>query len=702
MPSVKQHFITRRKFVKCSTAATAGAAFATGIKLISPAIIKAQERSGGWHESIYRLLHLDAHFGGFKEIYRDFDAEAAARIIDEACFQMVSFMAQDGPSYYPTKIGRMHPGLDRDFVGEFTRALQKRGILAIVYFGLGQGCYNSPHVDEVVIPQYKEILEMYDVDGFFPDGVLQPHLMQTCRCKYCRELFARDVGGEIPKDDSDPMAFAYRKWSNRRMEAFMEKVYHALSAIKPEIAILNNHLWVTRYPVTPPPYVKHICWDTPVPDQGLYSWNFSFEARYLSTLQDVLPNITWSCMNTRGHNWMEYSLREPEAFFSECAILLAAGGRTYLSDIPYPHGNPDPAVMEIFSAVNKRTIELEPFLKGCKPVKDVAVLHAEDSVWSKTPMIPHATWTPSKAYHSVCGTHKALIEGHVQMSIFNNRIFQETLNEYRALILPDQCILSESECDEIRNFVRNGGALIATGETATRDTENNLLKNFPIADVLGVDYLGSSDTANSYLRVNSKNTQYGIPAMDVQVMGKYVRIKTTTAQVLLELVPPYEGIKTGTPPPALTSEGPGLTINSYGKGKVVYCASPLFTAYYTKNTPVLRKLALWMLDQIYPNESRPIILENTPINVEIFYNRRNNERFIHLVNYSGDKREVGTSQVQDFTTVHGIRIRVKLSVKPKRVTAVPGGDTIPFTYRSGWASFDAKPLNIHAVYRIEI
>ena len=77
MPSEKQPFISRRKFVKCSTAATAGAAFAAGIRLISPAIIEAQERSDGWHESIYRLLHLDAHFGGFKEIYRDFDAEAA-------------------------------------------------------------------------------------------------------------------------------------------------------------------------------------------------------------------------------------------------------------------------------------------------------------------------------------------------------------------------------------------------------------------------------------------------------------------------------------------------------------------------------------------------------------------------------------------------------------------------------------------------
>ena len=154
--------------------------------------------------------------------------------------------------------------------------------------------------------------------------------------------------------------------------------------------------------------------------------------------------------------------------------------------------------------------------------------------------------------------------------------------------------------------------------------------------------------------------------------------------------------------PAEFPEGPGVTINSYGKGKAIYCAPQLFNAYYRVDTPVMRKLALWMLDQVYPGDKRTIVLEKTPINVEVFYNQRGKERFIHLINYSGDKREVGSPQAQDFTTVYGIRVRIRLIGKPAGITTVPGGEKVAYDYRNGWVSFDAKPLNIHEVYRIEL
>ncbi|MFC1693683.1 hypothetical protein ACFL1R_09280 [Candidatus Latescibacterota bacterium] len=105
---------------------------------------------------------------------------------------------------------------------------------------------------------------------------------------------------------------------------------------------------------------------------------------------------------------------------------------------------------------------------------------------------------------------------------------------------------------------------------------------------------------------------------------------------------------------------------------------------------------------MYPDDSRTIVLENTPSNVEMFYNRRGRERFIHLVNYSGDKREVGTPKVQDFPVIHDIHIRIRLDEKPVRITAVPGGVNIQVTYRNGWVMFRAEPLEIHSVYRIEV
>ena len=686
-----------------------------------------------WFDDAYRLIHWDAHFGQFRQIYADFDAEAAAQMLGDAGFQMISCFSKcwAGYSYYPTRLGVQHPGLERDFCGEFTRALKKRGIKCIMYFMLQMErrcqqdhpewirnadpsivevseesigtpstmCINTPYLEQVAIPQLKEILGRYDVDGFFMDIFVHQFLSDICYCRFCRGAFQEEIGGDIPVDDRDPSAFAWRKLRNRSMEERMALVQHALEQAKPDISNIYNWSHMVRYPVKPPPYVRHISWDTPIPGVGLFSWNFSVEARYLSSLS----NVTWSCMSVRGNGWGEYSLREPEAFLSESAILLGACGRTYLSDVPYPHGNPDPAVYAVYGSVNERTRELEPYLKGCRPVRDTAVLHSADSVWSKKPLQPTNTWEATPAYHSVCGAHKALIEGHVQMAILNSEDFVETLDEYGAVILPDQVILSDRECQVIRRYVDGGGVLIATCETGTRDASNQPLGDFSIADVLGVEYLGTSDTSpNCYLRMQSEDTRFGIPAMDIQVSGSYAQIRATTAKTLLELVPPYEGIGEGTPPPALETEGPGVTVNSCGRGKAIYCAPSLFAAYYGVDTPVIRKLGLWLLDLVYPDGSRSVSFENAPINVETFYNERGHERFVHLVNFSGDKRERSTPQVQDFTTAHGIRVHVRLDVEPVGITSVPGGRDIPFTFGDGHATFEAQPLAIHNVYRIEL
>ena len=717
---------SRRDFLKEASAIGAAGVFASGIVPIDS---EAYERSGastGWFDGMYRLCHIDTHFGAFKDIYRDFDAEKAAQMFSDSGVEMLSYFAKGwaGYSYYPTELGTPHPGLDRDFTGELTRALKKRGIRTIIYFMLGMErrhqqnnpdwirntaldesapdivganmmCFRSPYVDKIGIPQMKEIIERYDPDGFFIDIIIQQFMHSVCRCKYCREAFANDVGGEIPASDDDPKAFEYRLWANAYLESFIKKLHAEVESVKADCTIINNYTWMMRYPVTPPPYVKHITWDTPVPEVGNFAWNFSVEARYLTSLED----ITWSCMNTRGNTWGEYSLREPEAFLSECATVLAAGGATYLSDIPYPHGNPDPAVMKVFGDVNKRTKALEPYLKGCRQIKEAAILHSANSVWAKAPLVPTPTWTPGPAYHALSGAHKAFVEGHVQFQIINSETLASSLSKYKVLILPDQTILSNDEVAAVRTFVRDGGSVIATGETAIRDSSNNALGNTALADVFGIQYIESSGTANCYLRMETEDSLRGIPAMDIQCVGAYAKIRTTSARTLLELVPPYEGIATGTPPPALGTEGPGVTINTFGRGKALYCAPRLFDAFYKKSTPVLQKLAMWMLEHVFPEDKRSVVID-APGNIEFFYSERKSERFIHLINYAGDKRETGVPQTRDFITAHGITVKVKLAYEPRHVLAVPDKSPVDFSFTDGWLEFTARPLKIHDVYMI--
>ena len=156
-----------------------------------------------WADGLTRHCHIDSHFGDFNEVYTHFDAQATADTIAEAGFQTATFFAKcwAGYSYYPTTIGSEHPGLACDFTGGLAGALQQRGVRRLVYFNLGQErrlhrqhpewivnrdpaglvpeietlgdvasmCQRSAYLDESGIPQMLEIVERFDVDGFFVD-----------------------------------------------------------------------------------------------------------------------------------------------------------------------------------------------------------------------------------------------------------------------------------------------------------------------------------------------------------------------------------------------------------------------------------------------------------------------------------------------------------------------------------------------------
>jgi hypothetical protein len=186
--------------------------------------------------------------------------------------------------------------------------------------------------------------------------------------------------------------------------------------------------------------------------------------------------------------------------------------------------------------------------------------------------------------------------------------------------------------------------------------------------------------------------------MDVLVNGPYCRVEATSAKVLLQVVAPA-GSKQA---PAEKPDGPGVTWNRFGKGSAIYCALPLFGAYEQDGTDVLRRLAAWMLHLVHPAESRVIVLEKAPLHVEMTYNARGTDRFVHLLNFGAGRRISGPQRTPDVSPVSGILVRLRCAARPKRVLLVPEEKPIACEWRDGWATFPAETLPLHGAYRIEL
>ena len=79
----------------------------------------------------FRQVHLDFHTSPLiPGVGADFDPDAFARTLSEAHIDSITCFAvcHHGMCYYPTKVGQMHPHLQRDLLGEQIAACHQHGI----------------------------------------------------------------------------------------------------------------------------------------------------------------------------------------------------------------------------------------------------------------------------------------------------------------------------------------------------------------------------------------------------------------------------------------------------------------------------------------------------------------------------------------------------------------------------------------------
>jgi hypothetical protein len=82
----------------------------------------------------------------------------------------------------------------------------------------------------------------------------------------------------------------------------------------------------------------------------------------------------------------------------------------------------------------------------------------------------------------------------------------EHLAAFRTLILPNIAALSDGQCTQLREFVRQGGGLVATYETSLYDEWGVRRKEFGLADLFGARYARrvEENMRNSYLSLEER------------------------------------------------------------------------------------------------------------------------------------------------------------------------------------------------------
>ena len=105
------------------------------------------------------------------------------------------------------------------------------------------------------------------------------------------------------------------------------------------------------------------------------------------------------------------------------------------------------------------------------------------------------------------GMYQALIEARIPFEMVHDRMLEpDKIDRFKLLILPNVAALSDAQCDQLRQYVKRGGSILATFETSLYDEWGKRRPNFGLSDLFGVNFSGhvERDIKNSYMRIETQ------------------------------------------------------------------------------------------------------------------------------------------------------------------------------------------------------
>lgn len=659
------------------------------------------------HPLRFRQIHLDFHTSEhIPGVGDDFDPEEFVQTLKKAHVDSITCFARchHGWIYYDTQAHRerRHPRLSRNLLKEQIQACHAHGIRVPVYTsiqwdhytanahpewlvldekGAPRGtplyepgfyrylCVNSPYRD-FLKTHVRELAESLPIDGFFFD-IVQP---QDCSCRYCREA--------MEEEGLDPTQAAHRRlFGLRTINEFKREMSQLVRKLLPEASIFYNagHIG-PRHREAAEAYT-HFEIES-LPSGGWGYLHFPIAMRYARTLGLECLGHTGKFHTTWGDF---HSLKNRAALEYECFRMLALGSKCLIGDQLHPRGRIDPHVYDLIGSVYAQVEEKEPWCRGARPVVEIGV------------MTPEAFATPDKEPERLLpamrGITRMLEEGAYQFDVIDP---QADFSRYRVLVLPDTIPVKDELAARIDEFVRGGGALIASYRSGLRPDGTGFA-----LESLGVKWVGEAPFSPDFVLPKGEIGK-GLPPTEHVMYRRGAEVRPLPgARVLAEVIIPYfnRTYKHFTSHRHTPSSGepayPGIVQN----GRSIYFAHPLF-AQYDENAPRwCKQLFLNALEMLV---TQPLIRHDGPSTLQVYLTEQpaHGRWIVHALHYIPERRSRNLDVVEDVIPLHDVRFSMRAPGRIKTVRCVPQGRELAFDQREGRVEWVLSRLEGHQMVEI--
>lgn len=583
-------------------------------------------------------------------------------------------------SYYPTRVGRIHPTMDPSFdlTGAMIDAAHEIGVRAPVYYTVGwavndteahpewacrnidgsmatTGNYDLTAAADTPKPTFswifmcpsggylehmlaatREICERYPVfDGMFYDICFGPFTTRACYCENC--VKGMKAEGIDINDEAAAIAYNNRKWLHfcNSCNALIHSLHPEATAFYNSGAGLYNrymhgiqtHYELEDLPTTWGGYDK-------MPTRAKFMQRYG---------KDYLG------MTGKFHTaWGEFGgFKNAEAMRFECASMLAFGARCSIGDQMPPDGAMDLETYRLIGHAYRYVEALEPWAFDTKETTRLGVYLSGD---------PQADE----------GLHRMLLEKQLDFDVL---LPEDDPSRFDALILPDKVLLTEAEAARINS---SGCAVLMTGQSGLDTTKTRFLLD------AGVAYVAPGAHDIDYLRALSPLNDGWVTAPFLCYTPAHIT-RVVDGEVLAAVREPFFSRTYGrfcshqyTAYRPEDAAHPGAA----RKGKTVYLAHELCGMYYRDGAQIHRDTLLNALKLIY---DRPVL------RVKLFSQGRarltdqtgKNRYVLHLL-YGAPISRGRTSVIEDLPPILNVSVEADLARPIKRVYLAPQMTELPF------------------------
>lgn len=567
-------------------------------------------------------------------------------------------------------------------------------------------CALGPYNFEFMTSVHEEIMTKYMADGIFTNRWAGSGM---CYCEHCQQNFHTFSGLDLPRtrDPQNPARKQYIVWRQQRLFELWRLWNTKIQSINPNASYIANAGGgaLSELDMKTIGELAPTLFADRQGRSGLTPlWaNGKNGKEYRATLGSKAIVGIFSVGLEEKYRWKD-SVQYDDEIRLWVLDGIAHGLRPWF--IKFDCKVIDSRWMPVVEELYKWHATNEPYLRNERPLARVAMVYSQ-----QTASHYGGEEARAKVEDPSLGFYQALIEARIPFEMVHDHLLDAAhISQFRTLILPNIAALSRGQCEQLAQFVEQGGSLIATYETSLYNEWGVRQQNFGLASLFGASYAGKTEgpMLNSYLKLNKENSGQFHPLLrdlenSVRFINAVNQVSITRAEngsSPLQVVPTYPDLPMEEVFPRSDLNGqPGVVVRTAGKGRVVYFPGDVDRTFWeTLNYDLgrlLRNAVLWAT-----NEPAPLTVEGKGI-LDVSIWTQKNSMTAHLVNLTNPMMMKGP--VREIIPISAQKIAIKIPEGRtiKQVRLLVAGTNPKYANKENLVTLEVPSIALHEVIAIE-